>query len=183
MLLAGGTRGRVPSDGSQKYQVKNIWDTHKEIMRLALMGMKHTEIAKQLNVSAAMVTYTLNSSIVKRQLDVMRGARDKEALDVAVEIKNLLPLAIRRLEEILEDDNTERKLMASVAQDLLDRGGHPAVRGVQGQFVSTVLTKDELEEIKERAKARGLLAAPSEIIELAKEDSCEDTYSRQDSSL
>ena len=56
----------------RKYQVTQMWDVHHEIVRLALLGMKHIEIASTLGVNPVTVSYTLRSPIVHRQLEQMR---------------------------------------------------------------------------------------------------------------
>lgn len=153
-----GTRGRVPTNGSRKYQVKAIWNQHHEIMRLSLCGWKQADIARHLGVSEAMVTYTLNSEIVRKQMAIMRGARDAEALDVAIEIKRLAPLALKRLEEVLSDETAQARLRVEVAKDLLDRAGYAPVKQIEGKMLNMHLTAEDIEDIKNRAKAAGMIS-------------------------
>ena len=69
--------GRHKLEGThRKYQVEQMWDVHHEVVRLALTGMKHVEIAEFLGVSPVTVSYTLRSPIVMRQLEQMRAVRD-----------------------------------------------------------------------------------------------------------
>ena len=58
----------------RKYQIQKLWDIHQEILRLLLLGHKPVEIAKTLGVTPTMVSYTANSELVKKRLEVMRGA-------------------------------------------------------------------------------------------------------------
>jgi len=145
--------GRIP-EGNRKYQIEQMWSVHHEIVRLALMGMKSVDIARQLNISPVTVSYTLNSAVVRRQLDVMRGARDVDAVNIAAEIKKLLPKAVKVLDEVMDGQNDALRLRA--AQDALDRGGHAAVRMMKVDSTHH-FTADEIADIKSRAKDIGLL--------------------------
>jgi predicted transcriptional regulator len=147
----GGFMGR-PATGNREYTIQNIWNQHHEIMRLAVMGLKQVEIARKLGVSEVMVSYTLNSPIVKRKLDIMQGARDINAVDVAKEIHRLAPKAIAKLDELLDSQVEAIAFKASV--DILDRAGHGAIK--KEMSLSGHLTKDDIDEIKNRAKEIGL---------------------------
>ena len=154
--------GRLPT-GNRKYQIEEMWDSHHEIVRLLLVGMKHVDIAATLGVSEAMVSYTANSAVVRRQLDVMRAVRDGEAIDISKRIKGLLPRAVEVLEQTMEE-GVLPQLRLAAAKDVLDRGGHPAVKGVDVRTGPAFLTRDEISEIKERARSIGLTVVPSESI-------------------
>uniref|UniRef100_A0A6M3KLP7 Uncharacterized protein n=1 Tax=viral metagenome TaxID=1070528 RepID=A0A6M3KLP7_9ZZZZ len=153
--------GRLPT-GNRQYQIEHVWNVHHEITRLALIGMKSVDIAHTLNISPVTVSYTLNSTIVRRQLDIMRAARDVDALEVSRNIKNLAPRAVKVLEELMECELPNIKL--SSAKDVLDRAGFPAVKEVNINTGRTYLTKDEIEDIKARARHIGLTVVPTESI-------------------
>jgi hypothetical protein len=154
--------GRLPT-GNRKYQIDHIWNVHHEVKRLALLGMKNVDIARTLNVSDVMVSYTLNSTIVRRELDIMRGARDLDALEVSRSIKQLAPKAVEVLDAMLEDDVLPQYRLAA-ARDVLDRSGHPAVKGIDVKVGPSFLSREEIDDIKQRAKAIGLSVVPSESV-------------------
>jgi predicted transcriptional regulator len=141
--------GRLPT-GNRKYQIQEMWDVHHEIVRLLLMGMKHVDIATILGISPVTVSYTANSPIAKRQLSIMRGARDASAVDCAAEIKALCPKAVKVLEESMESELEVNRIKASLA--ILDRGGHAPVQRIQAQHAHMHFTPEELDDIKKRAK-------------------------------
>ena len=155
--------GRLPT-GNRQYQIERMWDAHHEIVRLLLIGMKQVDIARTLGVSEVMVSYTANSAIVRRQLDQMRAARDADAIDISKRIKALLPKAVEVLEQTMEE-GVIPQLRLAAAKDVLDRGGHPAVRGLDVKTTGqSYLTRDEIEDIKQRAKSIGLTVVPTESI-------------------
>lgn len=143
--------GRPPT-GDRIYTVQHIWNVHHEVVRLAIMGFKQVDIATQLNVSEAMVSYTLNSPIVKRQLDIMRAARDINSIDVARQIRDLAPVAVEKMKQLMESNTDMVSLRAS--QDILDRAGFGAIK--KEVSLSGQLTKEDIEDIKNRAKEVGL---------------------------
>lgn len=150
------TDGRRNQDGN-KYTVETIWDRHREIMRLAVQGMKQTDIAAEMGISEVMVSYTLNSPIVKQQMDVMRGARDIDAIDVAKRIQEVAPQALTVLEGLLTTANDAIKFRT--ATDILDRAGHAAVKTIRTQNTSIHLNSEDIEDIKQRARMIGLSPA------------------------
>lgn len=143
-----------PASGERKYAIQTMWDMHREILRLAVTGMQQVDIASVLGVTPVMVSYTLNSPIAKRELANLRAARDLDAVDVAKRIQQIAPSALEVLEELLSEGNDAIKLRA--ATDILDRAGHAAVRTLRTESLSVHLTKDDIEEIKNRAKEIGL---------------------------
>jgi predicted transcriptional regulator len=150
-------RHRLP-ETHQSYQIEQMWDVHHEIVRLALIGMKHVDIAGHLGVSPVMVSYTLRSPIVKEQLKNMQSARDLDAVDISQEIRALAPAAVKVLEELMESDLPNIKLKS--AQDILDRAGFAPIRMIQTANVHAHLTKDDIIDIKNRAKEIGLMMDP-----------------------
>jgi methionine salvage enolase-phosphatase E1 len=121
--------------------------------------MKYVDIADHLNVSPVMVSYTLRSPIVKEQLKNMQSARDLDAVDIASEIKALAPAAVKVLEELMDSDLPNIKLKS--AQDILDRAGFAAVKTIQTANIHAHLTKEDIDDIKKRAKDIGLMADPN----------------------
>ena len=147
-------RHRLPETHKQ-YQVEQMWELHHEVCRLALIGMKQVDIATHLGVSPVMVSYTLRSPIVQRQLNQLKAVRDIDAIDVAKEIQALAPRAVHVLDELMDSELPNIKLKA--ATDILDRAGHAAVRTLRTENLHAHFTADEISDIKKRAREVGLL--------------------------
>jgi hypothetical protein len=135
-----------------------MWDIHHEISRLALLGLKSVEIAERLGVSEAMVSYTLNSQVVKDKMEIMQGARDKECLDIMVRIKESVPKALDVLEQIMTGDASKLgqtpslNLRARTAENWMDRAGYPAQKPGSNLHLHGHFTAQDIEEIKQRAR-------------------------------
>lgn len=147
-------RHRLP-ETHKPYQIEQMWELHHEVCRLALIGMKQIDIANHLGVSPVMVSYTLRSPLVQRQLNHLKAVRDLEAIDVSKEIQELAPRAVKVLEELMENELPNIKLKA--ATDVLDRAGHAAVRTLRTENIHAHFTADEISDIKKRAREVGLL--------------------------
>ena len=157
-----GRDARFNPEG-RKYQIKSIWDLHHEIMRLAVLGWKGTEIAQQLGCTPATVSNTLGSELVKRQLEVMRGARDADTIDILAEIKRMAPGALKRIESIIESTASDRNSLVA-AIDIMDRAGYAAPKVIEGRFTNVHLTVEEIEDIKHRAQTARLIAHAEETV-------------------
>jgi len=143
-----------PSSGRGTYQIQKMNSTHHAILRMLVVGMSAKDIAAELEITEAMVGYVKKSPIFKKHMKMMQAVLDAEALDTAKTIQQLQGLSVLRLGEILSDPTEDKKLVARVAQDLLDRGGHPRTSKIEhGQ---TVLTMEDIQKIKETAKERAL---------------------------
>ena len=142
--------GRKVED-RKTFEVNELWELHHEIVRRLTLGQKSVEIARSLNVSKAMVSYTKNSKVVKKQLDLMRGARDAETLDIAIRIRENAPEALALLEDIIEDhgDTHGIALAARTAESMLDRGGYAAPKKLEG--VVAHFTGEEITKLKQEA--------------------------------
>jgi predicted transcriptional regulator len=140
--------------GDRKYAIQSMWDCHREVLRLAVQGLKQVDIAEALGVTPVMVSYTLNSPIAKREIENLRAARDLDAVDVAKRIQEIAPIALQTLETLLCEGNETTRY--KTATDLLDRAGHAAIRTLRTESLSVHLTKDDIDEIKNRAKEIGL---------------------------
>ena len=143
------------TDERKTFEVSEMWELHHEIVRRLVLGQKNSEIAKALNVTPVMVSYTRNSKVVQKQLDLMRGARDAETLDVAIRIRENAPAALALLEDIVDDrgDTYGIALAARTAESMLDRGGYAAPKKLEG--IIAHFTKDEIEELKRQAVESG----------------------------
>ena len=172
---------RVPGHERKTFEVQEMWQVHHEIVRMKILGFKATEIAEKLNVSAQMVSYTLNSQVVKDKLAVMEGARDADTIEVAKEIAKMFPKALKVYDKILdeEDENglphsgASLGLQKATADRVLEVGGHGPVRRIDARHAHAHahFTAEEIKEIKERGKVAALESG--EIVDVEVEEVAE----------
>ena len=144
------------------YRVKTLQFVHREITRLLLIGVKDVDIASSLNISTQTVRNTKNNPIVQAQLEIMVGARDYEAVDVAKRIEKIAPDAIKFLETILSgvvprpeinEETQERvsiKQRYDVAVHSLGMAGFSVIK--KSVDFSGKLSKEDVEILKNRGR-------------------------------
>jgi len=163
--LALKDKRRVKDDKRKTYQIKQLWNLSNEILRLSVLGLKGKRIAEYLGCTPETVSNTINSDLGKAKLLTMRGARDAETIDVATEIKKMVPKALDTYEEILkaDDERISFSLRKVTADKVVELGGYePPKKHLVGHF-----DIDEIEALKVRGKE--LAKVNGAIIDLEKD--------------
>ena len=150
-------------NGERKtFEVQKMWDSHHEIVRLAIIGVKQVDIARKLQISEAMVSYTLNSEVVKEKLAIMRGARDAKTVDLARDILELAPRAIKIYEKLLDEgvNGSPTALHKMTADRVLDISGYGPVKRIDARHAHLHghFSSEELEHIKQRGRQAAIEA-------------------------
>ena len=175
-------RRRVEPCERKTYDIKQLWNRSHEVLNLAALGYKNTEIAQLLGITPATVSNTLNGTLGQQKLSSLRKERDQGVVDVLEEVQKLFPTALKVYESILDDENATLRLKKDVADTILmDLGGHRSPTKVQNQVTSMSLTRIEIEEIKKR----GLEAARQSglVIDLPVRQNNEVDHSKSSSEL
>jgi len=161
----GRDERKVSPNERRTFEVSTMWELHHEIVRRILLGQKNVDIAKALSISEVTVSYTRNSQVVKDKLEIMKGARDAETIDLSKRIREGAPKALKLLEdaidgEVVGADGEPREVttMARLreANTMLDRAGYAAIRTFRGEHLVAHFTGEEIEKIKERARGVGI---------------------------
>ena len=176
-----GNRGpderRVEKSEKKAFEVSDMWEVHHEIVRRLVLGQKNADIARDLKISPAMVSYVRNSPVVRDKLEIMKGARDAETIDLAKRIREDAPEALKLLEDIIAGEVETASgetlevavgLRAKEANNMMNRAGYAPVQNVKGQILHAHYDAGEIEEIKRRAHEDGLksgLVIDAEVIE------------------
>lgn len=162
------------------YEIKSLWQRSHEIVNLATLGYKQTEIAEILNIHPQTVSNTLGSSIAKEKVKEIRGDRDEEVKKVHERIRILTNRALDTYMEIFEDESGECNLKdkKAVADTVvLELSGLRVANKVHATSVNATLTVEELE----RFKSRGVAAIENSGVVLEIED-VPDTETTRDKS-
>ncbi len=154
----------------RKYQIKELWHLHHEILRRTLLGQKGSEIAKELGCSVPVVSYTKNSAMGKRHLELMRGAADAEAVDVSERIKDMGAKAVALMEgllnEAIDEAGVSFKDRMALAGEILDRAGFAAPKVIRTENFHAHFDGNDLEAIKQRARESGaVIDVDAEVVE------------------
>ena len=155
-------RERTDEDGRRRYDIKQLWQRSHEILNLALLGHKQTDIAKLLNIAPQTVCDTLNSTLGRETLAERRQARDAEYEGLRDEVMELTRKGLKVYDQILRDESESAKLKKDTADTvILELSGLRVPTRVDSRSIHTTLTAEELEEFKRRgaeaARAAGKL--------------------------
>lgn len=74
-----------------------------------MLGLKEKEIAQQMGVCTVTVSNTINSTLGKEKMAIMRGARDADTIDVAKRMQEIIPKALAVYEKILTEEAEKGK--------------------------------------------------------------------------
>lgn len=147
---------RRAEEGERKvFNIKQLWQRNHEILNLASQGHNHTTIAEILGITPACVSQTINSDLGQIKLSELRQSRDDEAKKNLEKVRILTAKAIQVYHEIFDNESGEATLKdrKDVADTVvLELSGLKVPTKVQGSYISTVLTKEEIEEFKNRGK-------------------------------
>jgi len=152
----------TPPEMRRTFEVSKMWEVHHEIARLIFLGYKNEDIAERLGITPATVSYTRNSRVVKDKLELMKGARDAETIDLSIEIREKAPKALKLLEDIINGDGligeyASPSLKAKTAENWLDRAGFPAQKVGNNMHIHAHFNAGEIEELKKRALESGMV--------------------------
>lgn len=112
-----------PDIGGGLYELQRLREIHHNVLRLVAVGVKQKDVAKALGVTEVMVSYTVNSTLGKQKLKILRQEADQSSLDMLAELQQLVPGAIALQEKVLFDENEKTSTRLRAAEDILDRAG------------------------------------------------------------
>ena len=152
-----GERGpderRVEPEKKKAFEVSEMWEVHHEIVRRLVLGQKNADIARDLKISPAMVSYVRNSPVVRDKLEIMKGARDADTIDLAKKIREGAPQALRLLEDIIAGEVETASgetlevavgLRAKEANNWMNRAGYAPIQNIKGQILHAHYDAEEI---------------------------------------
>ena len=148
--------GRNPAEAPRQYQIQQLWEVHHEVLRRLVLGQKSVQIAADLQITAAVVSYVKNSEMGRKQLSLMRAAADVGVVNVAGKFKELAAKAVRVMEEALDGEHP-LGLKLAAARDVLDRAGHAAPKVLRTENYHAHFGAEDIEAIKARARESGVV--------------------------
>lgn len=157
-------RRRQVDQPKKVFEATQMWDIYQEIARRIVLGQKNVEIANDLGVTPAMISYVRNSPIVQERINKLQAAADGDAVSVSRRIKALAPQALDLIEQLIvkgkvEQETIPAKVRAEFAKDMLDRAGHGAVKEIKASHLHGHFTSDDIEKLKARALGGAIEAA------------------------
>ena len=153
---------RTPPGERKRYDIKKLWQHNHEIVNLTALGLKQPQVAEILGVTEQTVSNTVNSTLGKEKLNLLRGTRDADTWDAAKKIQELAKTSLELYEKLLSGDYTDSEgnvievsvgTKVAVAKHITnDLSGLKAPTKLEGRFAHAHLTSDEIEELKARGR-------------------------------
>lgn len=143
--------GRLAMQTGRRYQIKELQEHHREMVRRSVMGQKGRRIAQDMGVSPVTVAYARNSELglaYRKEVDEKLEAATLEAKSL---IAKIAPRAVQIMEELMEDVKTPAAVKAACAKDILDRAGLTPTTKVSASIGHVLITSDEITRIKQAA--------------------------------
>jgi len=145
--------------------LKELQTQHREIARLKFAGCKAAEIATRTNTPITTVRNILSDPICKAYISKLNDAADVEVISVRKRLIQMNSMSLNAIEEILNPINgVSPSVVLAAAKDNLDRTGHQIVQ--KHQNISVHLTKDDINDIKQRAINAGACIPEAEYQEV-----------------
>ena len=147
------------------HDIKQLWQRNHEIINLASLGYKGTDIADILGISPQTVSNTLNSTLGQYKLSDVRLERDKAVKKIHEKVRVLTNKALNVYHEIFDNaGELSLKDRGNFATTFLNEmSGLRAPTRIQKQTMHTTLTREEIEALKmrgaEKAKASGFVVS------------------------
>jgi hypothetical protein len=133
-------------------------ERHREIARLKALGYTNTAIAETMSMSVAGVQNVLSVDAVRDQVATLQEGRDEATKDITERIQGMCGDAVEYMERIVKNDiEVSHSLKFKVAESILDRAGHGKIQKNLFFGATAHLTADDVEELKERARAAGVM--------------------------
>lgn len=147
-------RRRALTGERKTYEIKQLWDRSKEILCKAAIGMKQVDIAKEMNITSATVSSTINSQLGRDYIKEIRDSREEMYKKQKERISDLADSALSFYENVFSR-NGELKLKKEIAETvLLELSGHRVPTKTQSASMSIHANLAQIAEFKKRGLAQ-----------------------------
>lgn len=142
---------RIATGTRRQYNIKELWDKHREIARQLVLGGTNVTIANAVGCTPQTVSNVRNSPLGQAELQRLHSGRDEETVNIAHRIEEFVPQALSVLEDIITGKmpGAGVALRAKVSSAHLARAGYGEVQKIHSMHAH--VTSDDIVRIKERA--------------------------------
>ena len=143
--------GRRKDGRERKFKIKEIHKRHREMARLAAMGLSNLEISRQIGVTPQCVSDSINSPLLRSHINDLQASRDGSVAAQARRLSRLASQAIDNIEKgVSGETQLESKDLMRLSTDVLDRTGHGKTHKLEGKMSHGHMTVSDIEELKKR---------------------------------
>ena len=151
--------GRRSSSGRKTGNIKQLWQRSHEIINMASLGMKHTEIAKELNITTATVSNTVNSELGQKKISEIRKSRDEYVKECNEKVMDLTEKALNFYTQVLDSPANDPMKLKVADTVMLELSGLRVPTKTQSNNLNLHATMEDINNFKRRgleaARLRG----------------------------
>ena len=105
-------------------QIKQVREHHMGMARALVAGLTPQELARAFNFSSGQVTKITSSPVFQAEVARLRKKVEETAVNVGVRLETLNHPAVDRIEQVLRDDNADKRVQINAAFEVLSRTGY-----------------------------------------------------------
>lgn len=136
---------------------EDMWERHRQIARLILLGYTNNQIADEIGMDRPAVCKLRNSPVIQKHLATMEARADDEAIDIRTEITNYLPKCLETIQGVIEDPEASDRLRVDASFKMLGLGGYVPPKNINMKSVSAHLSGEDIAKIRQRAMEVGIV--------------------------
>lgn len=138
-----------------RYNPNELSASHREVIRLEMLGAKINEISDQMGISRHAIRYILASPLAMQMRQELQERRDDKVVDVTAKLAEMCPKALEVIEDTIqgEFDDVPNSFRVRTALEVLDRCGYGKIVRTQNTNLNTSLTAEDIISLRERARA------------------------------
>ena len=146
--------------------LKDLQTQHRNVARLKFAGLRPTEISTKTGLAISTVRSILSDPLCKAYIEKLDNLAEEEIVSVRKRMIKLNNKALDRIEDILDANSAKVPwaVILNAAKDNLDRTGYQVVQ--KSQYMHAHLTKDDINELKQRAVEAGACITEAEYSEV-----------------
>lgn len=141
--------GRMPVR-TREYDLVQLQDNHRAAIRMMALGASNEEVGKALGLGMLAVTTIRNSPLTRAEIERLQGALNANVERVRERIVSLQGEAVEKVYELMYHAHKD-EVQLKAAERLLDMGGNSRVQKIEANVNHSHLSRNEIEEIKQRA--------------------------------
>lgn len=136
--------------------VTNIRYRHHAIARLMAAGLKDVEIIRRIGGTSTNLSILKTSPAFRELVEHYKGKADDRAFDLREQLEALASASVDELMQRITEKPEEvgTRTLERIAMSAADRVGHSPVRRNENLNLHLGLRKEDIAQIKERARAR-----------------------------
>ena len=133
--------------------ITELYSGQRELVRLFSTGLyTKKDLSVMTGYSIPTIDRVLSSPLAQMRLEMLEAAKDAQAVDLSLEINALASVALEVQANLMMDKDTPANVKRGITDKMLDRAGYTPVNKNINMNMSGVLTDEDLDSIKDRAK-------------------------------